>query len=598
MEENTDFFTPEQVEEQVAWLRQHPPAHQGDQRYPGDRQLIEDLQRLYQSEQADARSLEQIWSRLESQGVSASGQSQRLPHAPPPHSRPSARPYSSPAAATIPPPRSRLRARAVVLTVALLLVVLVGSLVTGLVLVHHPTHVISHPTTTPGGGVATATPGGGAATATSQPQSPQGLVYAVSNKNTVVALDAATGSTRWQQPFTLASGAELDIAAIADQTVYVKTLVSYPSRGQDILTALHASDGTQVWQTHVNLDHGLTISGGLVITLNSTGYVLSALDAQTGKSLWSFQPGTNLTYAWGEVGSNTLYTEGFDSQNNGVLYAVNISNGTERWHLQGSGGVSSYFSWLAVTDDSLYVDSPVSSQPASATQAHPTAVLSALNASDGTERWHIQTNQADESWLSATVLNGIVYASATDVITQNPNSSGILYALQASDGKELWRKQPVQEKSFFSPLTVSQGTVYISDNNGMYAFNGGSGQQLWYTTSGGWANGVGQPPVVQDGLAYMDWYGNSTTTQGNTTVFLSVLDASSGKERWRFVLFDGSGRDAPNIEADPGWLVANGGVYVLTYGATGAPGVQALRASDGKPLWQNNTLTSLMVAAN
>lgn len=161
MADNRDFFTPEQVEEQVAWLRQHPPAHQESQRYPGESQLIEDLQRLYQSEQAAARSLDQVWSRLESQGVSAPGPSQTPPHAPPPQpSRPPSQ-ASTPAV----PARRGLSTRFLAIAAAVLFVVVVSGLVGGLVLSQHGPRVSNQPTVKPG---QTAAPG---QTATSVPTS-------------------------------------------------------------------------------------------------------------------------------------------------------------------------------------------------------------------------------------------------------------------------------------------------------------------------------------------------------------------------------------------------------------------------------------------
>lgn len=175
MADNTDFFTPEQVEEQVAWLRQHPPAHQGSQRYPGDSQLVEDLQRLYQSEKADARSLDQVWSRLESQGVAVPGPSQTPPPAPPQRPRSSAKPQEHwpPSQASTPaaPARRGLSTRFLTIAAAVLVVVVVSGLVGGLVLSQqHNPNVSNQPTAKPGqtaapGQTPTAPPAGPRATA-------------------------------------------------------------------------------------------------------------------------------------------------------------------------------------------------------------------------------------------------------------------------------------------------------------------------------------------------------------------------------------------------------------------------------------------------
>jgi hypothetical protein len=75
MADENDYFIPDQVEEQVARLRQSSASRTG-QDAPEERQLIDDLQRLYEHERADARSLQTVWSRLEGQAVAGS---ERLP---------------------------------------------------------------------------------------------------------------------------------------------------------------------------------------------------------------------------------------------------------------------------------------------------------------------------------------------------------------------------------------------------------------------------------------------------------------------------------------------------------------------------------------
>ena len=321
----------------------------------------------------------------------------------------------------------------------------------------------------------------------------------------------------------------------------------------------------------------------MVIAPSTNGSVLSALDEQTGNTLWTFQPSQGISIwgvaapspresVWGGiVAGDTLYSDGYDSQNNAILYALNTTNGKERWHLSNPLTAASP-TVQAATDDSVYL----------APQASAAPILSALNASDGKERWHIQAADGDYYW-SVTVLNGVVYAS-TSGDDRGGTGQGILYALNASDGKELWHTPPAQDSRSFSIPIVSQGVVYISDGAGVYAFDAASGQQLWHTKPGG-----GIEPVVQDGLVYTDWYDTSTTSD-HLTLFLSALDARTGAERWRSIGVEGplfSSTAPPPIP-----LVANGVAYI-----TAATGVQALRASDGKPLWQNNTLTSLMVAA-
>jgi hypothetical protein len=123
----------EELDEQIEWYARARRPLRGSQSSPVP-QLIQDLHRLYENEQADAQSVEEVRRRLIARGAIPPPMRQR--------SRPAGSPRSQPGAWQPPqraqrPPRRRwsLASRLAAVAAAVVLVVLIGGLTAGLVLV-------------------------------------------------------------------------------------------------------------------------------------------------------------------------------------------------------------------------------------------------------------------------------------------------------------------------------------------------------------------------------------------------------------------------------------------------------------------------------
>jgi outer membrane protein assembly factor BamB len=146
-------------------------------------------------------------------------------------------------------------------------------------------------------------------------------------------------------------------------------------------------------------------------------------------------------------------------------------------------------------------------------------------------------------------------------------TDGVLRAVRATDGRELWAV-PL-EGSFFPlpPLpTADHGVVYVTSAASVIALRGADGSQLWRTAEGAAKGSATFPPQVSNGSVYVAF------GSGEGAVY--ALDAGNGTIRWTHTVAGANGASL---------TVADGIVYVAyaTYKAT----VVALNAGDGAVRW-------------
>jgi outer membrane protein assembly factor BamB len=430
---------------------------------------------------------------------------------------------------------------------AVMLVALVGGLVVGLVLVHHPQNGAA-PTATP---ETTAAP-----TPTQKPTAPPQNLYAILDGNTVVALNPADGTVKWRYPFSGASEALPPSLTVMNNTVYL-----WVSQN---LVALNASDGTQRWEAkNVGVTGFIWMTKELVFTLpspTSSGVTLIALNVSDGTVRWSSQQPIHPMDV--TANGDAVYVQ---TQLPATLFVLNVSNGKERWHF----GVANSIESVTGDGDTVYVTSGLPE------------TLWALNANNGNVRWHASATDATK-FITPTVVNGVVYAPLDGYI-QSGGGPAILYALQASDGKELWHSPQAQAGIYYSTPAVSDGVVYTADQQYVYAFNAENGQMRWNSNVGP----IYEPaaPIVMNGLIYVE--SGLGGGSGTLATVIHALNPADGKEVWNFH------QELP-VDGFPGPLiplVTNGLVYA--YGPSG--GAVALDASTGKQLWQNNSNLSDLV---
>ncbi|MFB7979892.1 outer membrane protein assembly factor BamB family protein [Streptomyces vinaceus] len=187
--------------------------------------------------------------------------------------------------------------------------------------------------------------------------------------------------------------------------------------------------------------------------------------------------------------------------------------------------------------------------------------LYALDASDGSERWRLNT----DAWVYA------LRADRGTVVTAT--RGGGVQGWEASNGQKLWELTGAQS-DFETPEAapvLHEGTVYVWQDARLRALDARSGRESWSYPVGDAAS-CGNVPVrvtpAPDGNVYV----------AAGTRVLSV-DRASGRVRWHF--------EAPAVflaapAFAPGAAVTGGGVYLADYLGT----VYALDAATGKDRWR------------
>lgn len=321
-------------------------------------------------------------------------------------------------------------------------------------------------------------------------------------------------------------------------------------QGQPMLSALDARTGAQRWQEPV-LGQPTLVSSVLYTAGGSAGDStgMQALDADTGKTLWTHAglAGAGGPSSFPPVLANGIASIGTSQNGPGQsgVYALRASDGTLLWSYPAT---NTNFSPFTVDDGMIYVTAWTS-----ANAAEPVVTILALRADDGTLLWQYSFHDGIPTG-PAQVANGMIYFS----MTQNDNpQGGVIGALRGSDGSVAW-SQPVDGRPHIFALTGQ--IVYVAFgpdpmNAGVEAFGATDGTVLWKNPQQ-----VFPFPVLADGVIY-----------ANGPSGLMAFDASSGTALWQ-----ASGA-FPSSTSEP--VEENGIVYTI------GNGINALRASDGKPLW-------------
>lgn len=235
------------------------------------------------------------------------------------------------------------------------------------------------------------------------------------------------------------------------------------------------------------------------------------------------------------LASQTIYWN-----QNGQLTALRASDGKVRWHMDvkwascGNDGCAFTYGPLTSTldGDTLY---------SLGTNDHRSAAVNAIATRDGMMRW--QTPVAGclaAPMASPLVASGVVYVSLTEHWSGGVGCgpTGWVYALRASDGHVLWRVPFAQ--SVWPTLALTDGVLVV---------------------------------------------GNSTDNKFPAMSWITGLRASDGKQLWRI----SRATDKIEFTADSGLVITK-----TTAGIRYDSGlrVEALRASDGVSLWESAVIPS------
>jgi outer membrane protein assembly factor BamB len=367
--------------------------------------------------------------------------------------------------------------------------------------------------------------------------------------------------------------------------------VAYLGTDDNVVYALRISTGALLWRHKIegSVDVQPLVANGVVYVTSFVGqygpaYVY-ALRASDGNLLWTYSSDSYSYLSLSTTDSSVAYIASQER-----ISALNASNGTKLWHhaIQGSA----YWSPLEV-NGIVYVGSSTNSWP---------STLYALQVSDGALLWQYTANNFI---ATPTVANGVVYTASDD---------GVLAALRASDGHQLW-KQALDTNSFQSPQLVN-GVLYATTTkiieppaartanplqqttalgallwntlqnapaepkkphkqgvSSIYAVRASDGAILWHYTLGNSLNSWTNWFSVEHGVVYASAF--NTTGPGTEEGHIYALQSTNGSVLWH-----------DQLNATPyGALLANGVIYLSTSIGSYAGAVYAVRMSDGSLLW-------------
>lgn len=288
----------------------------------------------------------------------------------------------------------------------------------------------------------------------------------------VVALDRATGETRWQYEDDRGVYAS---PTVVDGTVFVGTQ-------SERVYALDITDGSVLWnvETEEPVESTIVVGDDSVFALD-TGATLYAFAPEDGHERWHTVlgdrirdriPGPSPAIA----GDMVIASNGRNRQ----LVAVSASDGSERWRHDLELDVHSS---LAVLEGVALVTGR--------------AATYAIEVDGGRERWRTGT------------VNGEIFGGPTGLIGQPAAAEGTVFvgsveflnAFDLEDGSAVWSTRTFG--NMYTPPVVVDDTVYAGCDDGyVYAFDRADGTEHWSYDFGQEASVIGAP-AVGDGQLYV-----------------------------------------------------------------------------------------------
>jgi outer membrane protein assembly factor BamB len=282
-----------------------------------------------------------------------------------------------------------------------------------------------------------------------------GTVFVGSFSGTLYGFDAADGSDVGSRE--LNSGILASPAIASDGTVYI-------GAQNGIFYAVEAdlAGGSIAWSVDTNMD-GVSskVRSSAAVGADGTVYVASqqtgiayAIDSSDGSELWSADIGSGILGSPALDSDGTVYIGSGDTD----LYALNPSDGSVVWRFETGGAI--HASPTVGTGGVVYIGSK-------------DGKFYAVNTSDGSQAW---VRTLDDGINSSAALgdNGRLYVGT---------AAGTVYALEASDGSVAWTYATGNSIWFSSPAIGTDGTVYIgSEDKSVYALRstaGGLADTAW-----------------------------------------------------------------------------------------------------------------------
>jgi outer membrane protein assembly factor BamB len=298
-------------------------------------------------------------------------------------------------------------------------------------------------------------------------------LYVAGRKGDVVALDPASGKTRWSEDTKseLAAGPGAGAGLVAVGTNDGKVI------------GLEAKTGKRLWQVAVSSEvlAAPLVTGDRVYVRTVDGR-MHALDAQSGKSQWTGEdpvPKLSLRGTAPPVLAKDNIVAGFDS---GKVIAFTAGTGDIAWQAQvTTPGGRSELDRLSDVDGAVQVDG----NDGFAVGYHGRVVMFAL---DSGQIWW---NRELSSYRAPALDDTQVYVATSD---------GSVVAMRRRDGTVLWQQDGLKRRGLSAPAVVGNAVVVGDFDGYLHWLDRDSGKFVAREHAGGAR--ISMAPVVANGVVY------------------------------------------------------------------------------------------------
>ncbi len=324
-----------------------------------------------------------------------------------------------------------------------------------------------------------------------------GRVYLAQQKGLFFALDAKTGKVDWKKSLGRCAASSPTIGdGLVYQSYMHPVVCAQGQAGADgFVVAWNAKTGRERWRfKSAPIESSPLLRGGRLY-FGSWDHNVYAIDARTGRRIWSFQ-------ADNEVNTSAAYWKRtiYIASDGGTLYALNARTGKLRWSAQSNSSFGSreffYASptvaygrvYIGNTDGTMYVFGAKSgkllwARPLGSYIYGAAAVWNrrvfvgtydgrfyALDAATGDTDWQIEAPGAVHA--APTVMSGLVYyatcsscgSEAQRSVKQGPDGT---YAVRASNGRQVWK---FPGGKYANPVVADADRVYVTGRAQQFAF--------------------------------------------------------------------------------------------------------------------------------